>query len=92
MTRMEHMLIRMDNTTIARTVSETIAEMLAEAGISHRRAAEAAGIPQATMHRRMNGHSPLTIAELDALAQVAGTTAADVVSRAEQRAPGRNAS
>lgn len=41
------------------------------------------GMRRATLSQRLNGHSPFTLAELDAVASVLGTTASELIARAE---------
>lgn len=49
-------------------VTANIADRMTRAGISQNRLAEITGIPRATLARRLNGSTPLTIDELGAIA------------------------
>jgi hypothetical protein len=71
---------------LVRGLAEAVREALREAQIPQRVAAERAGIPVATLHRRLNTSSPFRSDELAALADVAGTTVSALALRAEGRA------
>lgn len=70
---------------IVRGLAEAVREALRIANVPQRTAAERAGIPVATLHRRLNTPSPFRADELAALAAVAGTTVSALVERAEGR-------
>ncbi len=61
-------------------VAEAVREAVAARGISQIALSEATGIPRVTLIRRLNGHSPFTIAELAAIAEHLGVTVSDLVA------------
>lgn len=72
------------NTTTAPDfeISRVVAELLDQAGVSHKKASEVTGIPRSTLLRRLNGSS-FQILELRALAELLGTSVTEIVRRAE---------
>lgn len=67
----------------AEGIARAVAEALADAGISHKAAADAALIPRTTLRRKLAGASPFTIPEIARLATVLGLTPSDLMARAE---------
>lgn len=64
------------------TTSATAAKVEAareQKGISRSALAEAAGIPYATLHRKLNGQSPFTVPDIDVIARVLGVNPASLV-------------
>lgn len=49
-------------------VARTVAAAIADSGVTGVWLCERTGIPRTTMHRRLTGLSPFTVAELDAIA------------------------
>jgi len=66
----------------SRTIAATVSAALSEAGISQREAAARSGIHINTLSRRLTGHSPFTVPELDVLADLLGTSVTDLFARA----------
>lgn len=58
-------------------------DALEKSGVSQRSAADKTGIPLVTLSRKLRGLSPFTVAELDAVAQAAGTTITAISQQAE---------
>jgi transcriptional regulator with XRE-family HTH domain len=67
----------------SRALARAVAEALAEAGVSQRKAAEATGIPLTTLSRRLTGASPLLATELASLASLLGITVSALAIAAE---------
>jgi transcriptional regulator with XRE-family HTH domain len=67
-------------------ISGVVSQLLADAGVSQKRAAEVTGIPRATLIRRLSGVSPFQTTELVALAALLGVNVSDIVLAAEQAA------
>ena len=61
-------------------IAAAIKGRLREAGVSHETAAQALGMERATLNRRLNGHYPLTSADLLSLAHLLGVSVADLVT------------
>lgn len=70
-----------DNTSTR--ISRVVTQMLEQAGVSQKAAAEATGIPRATLIRRLSGHSPFQTTELEAVAALLGVNVSDIVLAAE---------
>lgn len=74
-------VLRMATTTDrSRSIAARVATSLQEAGINQRDAAAATGIAINTLSRRLTGFSPFTIPELEAVANLLGTTVVALVS------------
>lgn len=73
-------------TPTARSLAETIKVTVTAFGLSLRDVAERAGIPNATLHRKLNTTPRLfTFDELSAIAGVLGIRASDLIAEAEKR-------
>lgn len=68
-------------TPTSRTIAANVSAALSTAGIAQRDAAARTGIPLATLSRRLTGHSPFNIAELDLLADLLGTNVAALIAQ-----------
>lgn len=62
----------MDAPQTQMVVATHIAEAIRSAGETQMTIAQATGIPQATLSRRLNGLTPFTVAEIGAIASVLG--------------------
>lgn len=65
----------MDTPTRARladTVAANVRSSLILSGVSVKALAERTGIPRTTLLRRLDGHQPFTVAEVEAIAEVVG--------------------
>lgn len=62
-----------------------ISAALAEANISQRTAAARTGIPLTTLSRRLTGHSPFLVTELELMASLVGLKMSALVALAEQK-------
>lgn len=69
----------MESTGTAR-VAEAVRSRMTEQNVSQVSLSEATGIPRATLIRRLQGHSPFTVAELVAIANHLGVTASDLLA------------
>lgn len=58
--------------TWSQKVTERVRSAIKDAGKTELYVGNEAGIPNATFSRRMNGHYPLTITDLEAIADVLG--------------------
>lgn len=56
-------------------VAARVRDEMASRGVSVKELADATGLARMTLTRRLTGHSPFTIAELDTLSAHFGTTA-----------------
>lgn len=74
-------------TSLTEGLAAAVDAAIAAAGLSRRQAAELAGIPTTTLHRRLTVPSPLLVTELEAIAKVTGTTVASLLENAT-RTPG----
>lgn len=72
----------MDNSA-TRRVAATVRQAMETRGVSQLGLSEATLIPRATLIRRLQGQSPFTITELDAIAGVLGTTISDLLGDGE---------
>lgn len=78
---MGHMVLHMAlPTSISRSIAESVASRLEASGITGRDAAARTGIANSTLSRRLTGHSPFTVTELEALAGLLGVTVAELVA------------
>jgi transcriptional regulator with XRE-family HTH domain len=71
------------STDTSRRVAKVVSRSLSEAGIVQRDAAARTGIPMATLGRRLTGHSPFIITELELLAGLLDTTLLDLMAQAD---------
>lgn len=69
------------NTDTSKAVARAVSAALREAGIAQRDAASRTGIPTTTLSRRLTGHSPFNLNELELLANLTGRTVSDFVPR-----------
>jgi len=69
---------------------QAISRRLAAANITTARAAVALGVSQATMRRKLSGHSRIFTSDLFEVAQLTGGSAADLYDEAVAIAGGRN--
>lgn len=61
-----------------------IRERVADHGLTQAQAARALGIGRQTFSRKLNGHADFSVSELTRLAEILGTTVADLMRRADQ--------
>lgn len=66
----------------SRGVAAEVSRLLGMAGISRVEAANRSGISPTTLDRRLTGHSPFTVPELDVLAALLGVTVSDLFTKA----------
>lgn len=65
-------------------LTTAIRERVAENGLTQATAARALGIGRQTFSRKLNGHVDFSLSELTRLAEILGTTVADLMCRADQ--------
>ncbi len=65
-------------------LTTAIRERVAENGLTQAAAARALGIGRQTFSRKVNGHGDFSVSELTRLAELLGTTVADLMQRADQ--------
>ena len=65
-------------------LSTAIRERAAEKGLTQATTARALGIGRQTFSRKINGRNDFSVSELARLAEVLGTTVADLIRRADQ--------
>lgn len=65
-------------------LTTAIRERVAENGLTQATAARALGIGRQTFSRKLNGHGDFSVSELTRLAEILGTTVADLMQRADQ--------
>lgn len=68
--------------TTAAKLAAVVADALEQSGISDRQAAEQAAIPRTTLTRKLRT-GDFTVREIESIAAVLGTTASDLMGRAE---------
>jgi transcriptional regulator with XRE-family HTH domain len=66
-------------------VAAAVAAAIAQAGITYQAVAKGTGIPQATLHRKLNEHVSFNVRELDQIANYLGVPVEQLT------APARNA-
>lgn len=65
-------------------LTTAIRERVAENGLTQAAAARALGIGRQTFSRKVNGRGDFSVSELTRLAELLGTTVADLMQRADQ--------
>ncbi len=65
-------------------LTTAIRERVADHGLTQAQAARALGIGRQTFSRKLNGHGDFSVSELTRLAEILGTTVADLMRRADQ--------
>lgn len=65
-------------------LSTTIRERAAEKGLTQAAIARALRIGRQTFSRKLNGHNDFSVSELTLLAEILGTTIAELMQRADQ--------
>lgn len=65
-------------------LTTAIRECVADHGLTQAAAARALGIGRQTFSRKLNGHGDFSVSELTRLAEILGTTVADLMQRADQ--------
>lgn len=65
-------------------LTTAIRERVAENGLTQAAAARALGIGRQTFSRKLNGHGDFSVSELTRLAEILGTTVANLMKRADQ--------
>lgn len=65
-------------------LTTAIRERAADHGLTQAAAARALGIGRQTFSRKLNGHGDFSVSELTRLAEILGTTVADLMQRADQ--------
>lgn len=65
-------------------LTTAIRERVAENGLTQASTARALGIGRQTFSRKLNGHGDFSVSELTRLAEILGTTVADLMQRADQ--------
>lgn len=75
-------VVHMDSNEYAAAVAANIAHAIKEAGLSRNAVAVRSGISNQTLTRRFasNGGSPFTVREVKRIAEILGTTAADLLT------------
>lgn len=82
-----HSLVTMNQAGERTRFGDTVAAQIERSGMSLRIAAEQAGIPWATFHRRIRSSATsFTLGELMALAEVLGTTPSAILAEYEAAA------
>lgn len=75
----------MDSTTVAATVTQTVAAtvrgIIAESGRSQSSLAEQSGIPRVTLRRRLAAQSPFTVQELADIGDALNVSVVDIIKR-----------
>lgn len=65
-------------------LTTAIRERVADHGLTQASTARALGIGRQTFSRKLNGHADFSVSELTRLAEILGTTVADLMRRADQ--------
>ena len=65
-------------------LTTAIRERVADHGLTQASTARALGIGRQTFSRKLNGHVDFSLSELTRLAEILGTTVADLMCRADQ--------
>lgn len=65
-------------------LTTAIRERVADRGLTQAEIARALGIGRQTFSRKLNGHGDFSVSELTRLAEILGTTVADLMQRADQ--------
>lgn len=65
-------------------LTTTIRERVADRGLTQAETARALGIGRQTFSRKLNGRADFSVSELTRLAEILGTTVADLMRRADQ--------
>ncbi|MFC2777562.1 MAG: helix-turn-helix transcriptional regulator [Pauljensenia sp.] len=65
-------------------LTTAIREHIADHGLTQAATARALGIGRQTFSRKLNGHGDFSVSELTRLAEILGTTVADLMCRADQ--------
>lgn len=65
-------------------LTTAIRERVADHGLTQAAVARALGIGRQTFSRKLNGHGDFSVSELTRLAEILGTTVADLMQRADQ--------
>lgn len=65
-------------------LTTAIRERVADQGLTQVSTARALGIGRQTFSRKLNGHGDFSVSELTRLAEILGTTVADLMQRADQ--------
>lgn len=65
-------------------LTTAIRERIADHGLTQASTARALGIGRQTFSRKLNGHVDFSLSELTRLAEILGTTVADLMCRADQ--------
>lgn len=65
-------------------LTTAIRERVADHGLTQAAAARALGIGRQTFSRKLNGRGDFSVSELTRLAEILGTTVADLMQRADQ--------
>lgn len=65
-------------------LTTAIRERVADHGLTQASTARALGISRQTFSRKLNGHADFSVSELTRLAEILGTTVADLMCRADQ--------
>ncbi|MDR6691377.1 putative transcriptional regulator [Microbacterium sp. 1154] len=69
----------MDNGSFDHRVAELVAAAIDETGPSRNAVAKEAGVPYATLDRKLKGIAPFNVSELNRLAQATGRDAGDFI-------------
>ena len=64
-------------------LTTAIRERVADHGLTQASTARALGIGRQTFSRKLNGHADFSVSELTRLAEILGTTVADLMRRAD---------
>lgn len=79
-----YLLLRMEHQTKADAVAHNVSEQISESGITVVRLCEKTGIPRSTMIRRLSGHTPFNLNELDRIAAALKVDVDQLLSPSEQ--------
>lgn len=74
----------METKSPAVAIGLAVHSIIREAGLSLKAFRERSGIPHVTLSRRINGHLCFTFAELVQVAEITGTSVAEIAERAER--------
>lgn len=73
---------------LSAAVAEQIRRLIHARGTSANAVAKAAGIPQSSMSRKINGHAPFDLDDVQGICVVLGVDEADLIAWAKRHGPG----
>lgn len=74
----------MNTPSLATQVAQRVQAGMEAAGVSQAGLSQDAGIPRATLIRRLRGHQPFTVTELEAIARVLDCSVLDLLPEQEE--------